>query len=151
MENLREADAVITAAGLSSRMHDLKAVLPVGGRPAAACIVEKLLAAGVKRVFVVTGHREEEIKASLRDYPVYFVRNENYAASQMLDSIKCGLAGREQAACTPEPESGSADRACLVTPVDVPLFSVATVKALLACKGDYCIPVCGGRKGHPIL
>lgn len=39
----------------------------------------------------------------------------------------------------------------LVTPVDIPLFSVDTVKALLDAGTAPAIPVLGGRHGHPLL
>ena len=139
------ADGIITAAGLSSRMHDLKALLPIENRAAIVRIADQLLRGGVDRLIVVTGHREDEIRSALISYPVVFVRNRNYATNQMLDSIQIALSVRW----------GQPDMPCLMTPVDVPLFRDDTVRTLLhrATEGEYgyVLPKCNNRTGHPIL
>ena len=42
-------------------------------------------------------------------------------------------------------------RQVLFTPVDIPLFTAATVDALLESGAELACPVCGGSRGHPIL
>ena len=42
-------------------------------------------------------------------------------------------------------------RQVLFTPVDIPLFTSATVEALLSSGAELACPVCGGSRGHPIL
>lgn len=42
-------------------------------------------------------------------------------------------------------------RQVLFTPVDIPLFTAATVDALLTSGAELACPVCGGTRGHPIL
>jgi molybdate transport repressor ModE-like protein len=39
----------------------------------------------------------------------------------------------------------------LFTPVDVPLFTAKTVKAILDSGAPLAVPMCEGRQGHPIL
>ena len=39
----------------------------------------------------------------------------------------------------------------LFTPVDIPLFTSDTVKALLASEAELACPVCDGQRGHPIM
>ncbi len=156
------ADGIITAAGLSSRMHDLKALLPIENRAAIVRIADQLLKGGTDRLIVVTGHREDEIRSALAGYPVVFVRNRNYATNQMLDSVQIALSVRW----------GQPDTPCFMTPVDVPLFREDTVSTLLSKvqsgksrfnsmlnsmqsnedqPGDYVLPTCNGHTGHPIV
>src|SRR5262245_3821925 len=58
--------AVILAAGKGSRMKELthdvpKPMLNVHGRPILEHIVDGLLQAGIREIFIVTGHRAEVI------------------------------------------------------------------------------------------
>ena len=88
---MARACAMIVAAGLSSRMGKLKALLPVGGEPMIRLTAKKLLEAGAEEIVAVTGYRREEIEAALAGLPVRFAHNENYAVTQMFDSVKLGL------------------------------------------------------------
>src|SRR5512134_1163538 len=59
--------AVILAAGKGTRMKDLtnelpKPMLKVHGRPILEHILEGLLAAGIREVFIVTGYRADVIE-----------------------------------------------------------------------------------------
>src|SRR5438132_14165536 len=64
--------AVILAAGKGTRMKDLtdavpKPMLKVQGRPMLEHILEGILSAGVREVFIVTGHRAEVIESYFGD------------------------------------------------------------------------------------
>ena len=64
--------AVILAAGKGTRMKELtqevpKPMLPVQGRPILEHILGGLLSAGIRDVFIVTGHRAETIEAHFGD------------------------------------------------------------------------------------
>ena len=61
-------------------------------------------------------------------------------STQMFDSVKIGLSYL----------AGKCD-AVLFTPVDIPLFTVNTVRALLESGFGLACPMCSGRTGHPIL
>src|SRR5437867_10454414 len=60
--------AVILAAGKGTRMKDLtndlpKPMLELQGRPILEHILDGILAAGVRDIFIVTGHRAEAIES----------------------------------------------------------------------------------------
>lgn len=132
--------AVITAAGLSSRMGRLKALLPFGDGTMISRCVDNMRAAGAEIIVVVTGHRAEEIEAHLSGKGCTFVRNVDYASNQMFDSLSLGL--RElKGRCS----------AVLISPVDVPCVREETVKALLMSEGAFAVPVYKGKRGHPVL
>jgi molybdenum cofactor cytidylyltransferase len=139
--------AIVLAAGRSSRMGRAKATLPIGDHDIFLTrIVRTLLAADVDDVVVVVGHDAEPIAASFAasGLPARFVVNPNYDRGQ-LSSLLAGL--------------GVVDRpgvaAVLVTLVDVPLVSEATVRAVIDCyrrtKAPVVRPTSGDRHGHPLL
>lgn len=132
--------AMIVAAGLSSRMGKLKALLPVGGEPMIRLTAKKLLEAGAEEIVVVTGYRREEIEAALAGLPVRFAHNENYAVTQMFDSVKLGLRA--------VPEEYGRVLSC---PVDCPSFQTDTARQLLEIWGDFVTPLYNGKAGHPIV
>jgi glucose-1-phosphate thymidylyltransferase len=60
-------DAVVMAAGEGRRLRPIterwpKAVLPIDGRPVLATLLWELVAAGMERVFVVTGHLADQVE-----------------------------------------------------------------------------------------
>jgi NDP-sugar pyrophosphorylase family protein len=60
--------AVVMAAGEGRRLRPVterwsKAVLPIDGRPVVASLLRELAAAGVLRVWLVTGYRSEQVEA----------------------------------------------------------------------------------------
>jgi molybdenum cofactor cytidylyltransferase len=139
--------AVVLAAGRSSRMGRAKASLPLGADDTFLTrIVRTFLDAGVDDVVVVVGHEADEIVGTFAasGLPARFVVNREYDRGQ-LSSLVAGL--------------GVVDRpgvaAALVTLVDVPLVSSATVRAVIACHhrthAPIVRPTSGGRHGHPLL
>jgi bifunctional UDP-N-acetylglucosamine pyrophosphorylase / glucosamine-1-phosphate N-acetyltransferase len=66
--------AVILAAGKGTRMGgDLpKVVHAVGGRPMICAIVDACVAAGVGRVIVIVGYKQELVREALKGYTVEF-------------------------------------------------------------------------------
>ena len=132
--------AVITAAGMSTRMKAFKQTLPIGEKTFAEHVVDRFVRAGADPVVVVLGHRAQEVREALTGYPVTFLENPDYATTQMFDTVKIGL----------DYVKDCCDRV-FVTPVDVPLFSVKTLCAELETEAPVVIPVSDGVKGHPIL
>lgn len=132
--------AVITAAGMSSRMGDFKPMLNIGSMSIAQRIVATLHQAGVEKIVIVTGYHAEELERHLSNHGVVFLRNENYETTHMFDSVKIGL----------EYLKDKCDK-ILFTPVDIPLFTASTVKALTEAEADLACPVCNGEDGHPIV
>lgn len=132
--------ALLTAAGLSSRMGEFKPMLPLGRDTILRRGVKTLLNAGCGPVAVVVGHRAAELRDHLADLDVDCVYNPDYAQSDMFASVKLGLrrlAGRcEQ---------------LLFTPADVCLFGEKTARALMESGKKLCRPCYGGQPGHPVL
>jgi len=138
---------LVLAAGRSSRMGRAKAMLPLDvGDTFLTRIVRTFLEAGVDDVIVVVGHEGQMIARSFAEsgWPARFVLNHEYDRGQ-LSSLVAGL--------------GLVDRpgvqAVLMTPVDVPLFSAATVRAVVARYREtgaaIVRPTSGARHGHPLL
>jgi molybdenum cofactor cytidylyltransferase len=90
------------------------------------------------RVIVVAGFAPEKISRLLQGRPgVEVVVNKNYADG-MLTSIQTGI------------RLISAPRFFLM-PGDMPLVNASVYQKLLTVKGDIVVPVCQGRRGHPVL
>ena len=132
--------AVIVAAGMSSRMGDFKPMLNIGSISIAQRVIATLQQCGVDRIVVITGYQAAVLERHLANKGVVFLRNENYETTQMFDSAKIGLAYLKD----------KCDR-ILFTPVDIPLFTAATVNKLLRSGEILVCPECEGKIGHPIL
>src|SRR5689334_990717 len=81
--------AVILAAGVGSRLRPLtdekpKALVDVSGRHILGRAMDALRAAGVQRLVVASGYREDALIAALRDAPfeVIFRHNARYETTQ---------------------------------------------------------------------
>ncbi|MBR4691595.1 MAG: histidine phosphatase family protein [Oscillospiraceae bacterium] len=132
---------VILAAGYSSRMGELKPLLPVGGVPALLRAAEALSGAGAE-VAVVTGHRREELTPLIRRCGALELPNPDYDRG-MFTSVLTGL--RHFAALGAE--------GVLLLPCDCAAVPKEAVRQLVACAGDrgeYALPVYGGKNGHPL-
>ncbi len=132
--------AVIVAAGMSSRMGDFKPMLNIGSISIAQRVVATFHQAGVSRIAVVTGYNAQQLERHLSNSGLVFLRNEAYATTQMFDSAKIGLNYLKD----------KCDR-ILFTPVDIPLFTAATVAALIDSEAELACPVCEGQTGHPLM
>lgn len=132
--------AVITAAGMSSRMGDFKPLLKIGSMSIVSRIVATLRQAGAENIVMVTGFNAEALEHHLAGSGIVFLRNPVYEHTHMFDSAKIGL----------EYIADKCDR-ILFTPVDIPLFTAATVTALLESGAELACPVFAGQSGHPLL
>jgi choline kinase len=84
--------ALIVAAGMSSRMGDFKPMLNIGSISIAKRIVANFHQAGISRIVVITGYKAETLEHHLSNEGLIFLRNENYAETDMVDSARIGLA-----------------------------------------------------------
>ena len=132
--------ALIVAAGMSSRMGDFKPMLNIGSISIAQRVVATFQQAGVDKIVMVTGYNATALERHLAGNGIVFLRNERYETTHMFDSARIGLRYLMD----------KCDRV-LFTPVDIPLFTAATVQALLACDAPLAAPVCEGETGHPTL
>ena len=139
--------AIVLAAGRSTRMGRAKALLPIGpGETFLSRIVRTLRDAEVDDVVIVIGHEPQEIVADIerRGLPVRFALNPDFDKGQ-LSSLVAGLNVIDRPGVL----------ASLITLVDVPLISPATVRAVVdryrATRARIVRPVAGGRHGHPVI
>ena len=132
--------ALIVAAGMSRRMGEFKPMLSIGSISVAQRVVATLSQAGVSKIVMVTGYNATMLERHLSGNGIIFLRNEDYETTQMFDSVKIGLRYLRD----------KCDKV-LFTPVDVPLFTAKTVKAILGSGAMLAAPMCEGKQGHPIL
>lgn len=132
--------ALITAAGMSSRMGKFKPMLNIGSISVAQRVIATFRQAGIRRIVMITGYNAPELEHHLSGEGVIFLRNEDYATTHMFDSVRIGL-NYLQDKCD----------AVLMTPVDIPLFTAKTVTALMDSQSKLACPECQGQTGHPIL
>lgn len=137
---------IITAAGLSTRMGDFKPLLTINGVPMICHTVNSMKNAGISPVCVVTGYRGQEIRGLFREEEVLFAENPDPSGSDMLASVKIGLAELRK------------DRACegfFLLPADMPLIAPGvfrTVQHTAEQTGaDYVVPAVNGKAAHPPL
>ncbi len=135
-----KAGALIVAAGMSSRMGEFKPMLNIGSISIAQRVVATFQQAGVDRIVMVTGFNASVLEHHLSGNGVVFLRNEAYETTHMFDSACIGLRYLKD----------KCDR-ILFTPVDIPLFTAATVQALLESNALLASPSFEGKNGHPTM
>ena len=130
--------ALIITAGRTAREGTFEPEKAVGGIPAVQRAAMIFQCAGIERIVVVCGEdggKTEKLAARMN---LVFLHCTGDA--EMLDCVKTGLTYLR----------GKCGRV-LISPVDVPLFSAATVRRLMETDSGVCVPVCRGRGGHPLL
>ena len=139
-----EAWAILLAAGESSRMGQLKALLPWKGQALLQHQVAALREGGADRVVVVLGHRADDLKPLVEQAEgATWVLNPDYLQGKTT-SIKAGLSAIDADAVSE----------ILLLNVDQPR-SAANIAHVLETHraNDFAVtvPTCGGKGGHPIV
>ena len=139
-----EVWAILLAAGESSRMGQLKALLPWRDTTLLEYQLHSLLDAGVGRVIVVLGHDADRLKPLVESADgASWTVNPDYLQGKTT-SLKTGVAAL----------AGQQVSDVLLLNVDQPR-SADTVRTLLerhlASSYRITIPTHGGKGGHPIL
>lgn len=129
--------ALIIAAGKTDRKDRFSPEKQIGRITAIERVVLLFKLAGIQRI-VVVGDEEELPQKLVSSMNLVFLTAA--ASGEMLDSIRRGLQYLQNK-CTD----------VIVSYVDVPMFSLQTVQALLDASENVCIPSYHGRCGHPIL
>jgi molybdenum cofactor cytidylyltransferase len=142
-----EIAGIVLAGGKSSRMGRPKALLPIGtaGETFVDRVTRTLTDAGIEDIVVVVGADALAIRAAAKLTPgVRIVDNPDYEQGQ-LTSLLAGLQVIDTARTA----------AVLVTLIDVPLVTVATVRMLIAVQRErgapIVRPVSHGLHGHPVI
>ena len=138
-----EAWAILLAAGESSRMGQLKALLPWKGQTLLQHQVAALREGGADRVVVVLGHRADDLKPLVeQDEGATWVLNPDYLQGKTT-SIKAGLSALDADAVSE----------ILLLNVDQPRSAADIAHVLETHRSEgfaITVPTCGGKGGHPI-
>jgi|WetSurSiteA1Bulk_404760.scaffolds.fasta_scaffold08163_3 molybdenum cofactor cytidylyltransferase len=135
--------AIILAAGESKRMGSPKMMLPYEGATIIEKVIENVLNSDVEKTVVVLGANKKEIMEVIAKHPVMHCYNDNYKQG-MLSSVKCGF------------EFLPPDfRAAMVFLGDQPMAETSVMNLVMRAYHEsgkgIVIPVCNGKRGHPIL
>lgn len=135
--------ALLPAAGASRRMGRPKLLLPVGGRPMVAGVVEALRGGGVREIVLVTAPGDEALQAWARQNGVTVTINPDPDRG-MLSTIQEGVA-----------VLGNLEgEILLVSPADLPRLQAGTVAELLRkmieTGAPLALPTFHGKRGHPL-
>lgn len=132
-------EAIVLAAGASTRMGQQKLMLPFGGSTVVKHILGQLTQSTVDDIVVLTGHDPDCVQG----LDVKTVHNAQYTDG-MLSSIRVGL----------QAISESAEGAMIVLG-DQPLIQTSTIDAVAeafrASPDAITVPVYKERRGHPVV
>ena len=136
--------AVVLAAGCARRMGRQKLLLPWRGRAIIADVVDRARAAA-SQVVVVTGHEAAATTDALAGRDVHLVHNPDYAAGEMISSVKAGVAALPRACA-----------AFFLVLGDQPGVAARTFERLIDAWRDHpearvISPTWNNRRGHPVL
>ena len=126
-------------------MRAFKPLMTLRGKTLIENTIDSIFSSGAKKVVVVTGHRAEELEPVLREKyedRVIIARNENFASTDMLTSIRIG--------CSAMPECD----AFFLLPGDMPVVKESTFRTLIAQRdGEIGVvfPTLDGYRKHPPL
>lgn len=142
-------DAVILAAGESTRMGSPKALLKIKDKTFLEHIIQTVHNAGIKQKIVIIGHEPETILQSIdcekiqSDFRAKFLINEDYKRGQ-LSSIQTAIKSLPKSA-----------EAIMVFPVDRPLISSKLLNHLVLAfyktKAPVVLPIHNRQRGHPVI
>lgn len=133
---LSKVGGIIAAPG---RKTD-KPLLQVGEISIIRRIVITYQQAGVFPIVVITGAETPEVRKQLYSCGVIYLPNEQSEQPELMESVRTGLRYL----------AGKCERVAF-TPVNVPMFTPATVSSLIQTQGDLVVPSYHGRGGHPVL
>ncbi|SFG47248.1 molybdenum cofactor cytidylyltransferase [Desulfotomaculum arcticum] len=139
-------DAIVLAAGLSSRISQNKLMLDLSGRTVLQRTLESIMASNIAGIIVVLGNQKEMIIDTLANYNVKTVYNPDYTMG-ISSSLKKGIA--HLLFLYPE------TRAAAIFLGDMPFIKVSTINQIIAkyssSNGLIIAPSCEGQSGHPVL
>lgn len=140
----RPVAAIVLAAGKSSRMGELKVLLPWGRETVLESILRRLYAIRLNDVLVVTGREAQKVEKVAAKYGARTVHNPDYEQGEMLSSLQTAIR-----------TLGDRYDACLVVLGDQPQIQGRVIAEVLnayaAGKGEIVTPSYQMRRGHPVL
>ena len=137
--------ALVPMAGLSSRMGEFKPLIRLRGKTLIENTLDSIFSAGVQAIVAVTGFRADDVEPLLKSRygdKITIVRNNEFATSDMLHSIKLGLCAMPK--CD----------AFFLLPGDMPVVAQSTFSALIERRRgerEIIFPALSGYRKHPPL
>ena len=131
---------VLIAANMMSKEKGFVPLIEVGSITVVERVVATFYQAGVNKIVLVSGERANEVEKQIAHMGVICLRDSNYKQSDMLESAKIGFSYLEHIC----------DRIAFC-PVDIPMFTVETVKKLMSSEELLISPSYKGRGGHPLV
>lgn len=164
----RSTAALILAAGTSSRMgagrHKL--LLPLGGRPVIAHVVDAALASQARPILVIVGHQATTVRSmlgyALAQPGVIFLENPDYQQG-MSSSLRLGMQMLQKINRSTTPDDATINAAenalfidsAVILLGDQPLVTSHIIDALLTARQmtnkRIIAPLYQGKRGHPLL
>lgn len=138
MSEKKSVDAVILAAGYSSRANGFKMQFIMEEKAVLQHVVEVFLPI-CANIFVVGGYQYEKLIPLIQPYQerVTLIQNENFEKG-MFSSVKTGVAR-------------VVSDQFFITPGDCPLITKEVCQILLDSKKEFVIPSFHQKGGHPVL
>lgn len=130
-------DAIILAAGYSSRVGTNKLLLKLGDKTILERCMEYLYPF-CRQIIVVGGFQIEELEPILASYDKSKLVYNSQFSTGMYSSVKKGL------------EYIKGER-FLLTPGDIPIIQKSTIERILEMDAPIVIPKFEGKTGHPVL
>ena len=134
--------SILLAAGISSRMGSIKALLPWENKTLIEWQIEKIQESGIQEIIVVLGSNAEKIKNKIKNLDISIVLNPDYEKGKTT-TIKKGLSGVK-----------NTESDIMLLAVDQPRHGWILKKVIddhLRNKSLISCPVYKGSKGHPII
>lgn len=135
---------IVLAAGRSSRLGRPKQLLPVRGEPLLRVTLQRILSTSLDTVYVVLGHRADDIAGVISDLPVRIVHNPDAEEGQST-SVFAGL----RAITASDPD------AVMFLLGDQPQINPAVVDALISrwqeTQAGVVAPRYANGAGNPVL
>ena len=126
-------------------MHAFKPLMPLRGKTLIENTIDSIFSSGAKKVVVVTGYRAGELEPILKEKyadRVIIARNEDFASTDMLTSIRIG--------CAKLPECD----AFFLLPGDMPVVRESTFRTIISQRDgqvSVIFPTLDGYRKHPPL
>ncbi len=140
---MSRVDAIVLAAGESSRMGRPKPLLPLNGSTFLGHLLDEIRASRVSRTLIVLGHHPEVVLEAMPEIAPIAIVNEEYQLGQ-LSSLHAGLR-----AVGDEPD------AILMCLADHPFVTRQVIDAVIVAHErthrPIVVPTYGGGRGHPTL
>ncbi len=143
----RPMAGIVLAAGMSTRFGSTKQMAEVGGKHLLERVLDAALSSCLDRVFVVLGHRAEEISNTLKDHDsgdrLQILINPDYQAG-MSRSLRFGIDHIRELFPS-----------VMILLGDQPLIDANLIDHLAyrfqSSQKGICLPACQGRRGHPVI